>query len=110
MASLSSVTRVSTPLSMIKVLPLSWAASSGTISLGGELTVHRLGFGAMGSTGDGTWGPPKNPAAATAVRRRAAEPGGNFIDTGDSYGPNVSEGLLAEPLAPDPKDLGIATQ
>src|SRR5205823_12019202 len=110
MASLSSVTRVSTPLSMIKVLPLSWAASSGTISLGGELTVHRLGFGAMRITGDGIWGPSKDPAAAIAVLRRAVELGVNFIDTADSYGPNVSEELIAEALAPYPKDLVIATK
>src|SRR5437867_4424791 len=86
------------------------AASSGTISLGGELTVHRLGFGAMRITGDGIWGPPKNPAAAIAVLRRAVELGVNFIDTADSYGPNVSEGLIAEALAPYPKDLVIATK
>src|SRR5438445_2902658 len=79
------------------------AASSGTISLGGELTVHRLGFGAMRITGDGIWGPPKDPAAAIAVLRRAVELGVNFIDTADSYGPNVSEELIAEALAPYPK-------
>src|SRR5881409_4000825 len=110
MASLSSVTRVSTPLSMIKVLPLSWAASSGTISLGGELTVNRLGFGAMRITGDGIWGPPKNPAAAIAVLRRAVELGVNFIDTADSYGPDVSENLIAEALHPYPGGLVIATK
>src|SRR5213082_3767501 len=86
------------------------AASSGTISLGGELTVHRLGFGAMRITGDGIWGPPKDPAAAIAVLRRAVELGINFIDTADSYGPNVSEGLIAEALAPYPRDLVIATK
>ena len=86
------------------------AASSGTISLGGELTVHRLGFGAMRITGDGIWGPPKNPAAAIAVLRRAVELGVNFIDTADSYGPNVSEELIAEALAPYPKDPVIATK
>src|SRR2546421_6381335 len=86
------------------------AASSGTISLGGELTVHRLGFGAMRITGDGIWGPPKDPAAAIAVLRRAVELGVNFIDTADSYGPNVSEELIAEALSPYPKDLVIATK
>src|SRR5438128_9442384 len=86
------------------------AASSGTISLGGELTVHRLGFGAMRITGDGIWGPPKDPAAAIAVLRRAVELGINFIDTADSYGPNVSEELIAEALAPYPKDLVLATK
>src|SRR6202171_6407417 len=86
------------------------AAESGTISLGGELTVNRLGFGAMRLTGDGIWGPPKDPATAIAVLRRAIELGVNLIDTADSYGPNVSEELIAEALAPYPKDLVIATK
>jgi pyridoxine 4-dehydrogenase len=85
-------------------------ASSGAISLAGELTVHRLGFGAMPLTGDGIWGPPTDPAAAIAVLRRAVELGVNFIDTADSYGPNVSEESIAEALAPYPKDLVIATK
>jgi aryl-alcohol dehydrogenase-like predicted oxidoreductase len=86
------------------------AASSGTISLGGELTVNRLGYGAMRITGEGVWGPPKNPAAAIAVLRRAVQLGINFIDTADSYGPHISEELIAEALAPYPKDLVIATK
>jgi len=86
------------------------AAGSGTISLGGELMVNRLGFGAMRLTGDGIWGPPKDSAAAIAVLRRAVELGINFIDTADSYGPNVSEELIAEALAPYPADLVIATK
>src|ERR1700738_2147434 len=86
------------------------AAGSGTISLGGELTVNRLGFGAMRLTGDGIWGAPKDRAEALAVLRRAVELGVNFIDTADSYGPNVSEELIAEALAPYPKDLVIATK
>jgi len=86
------------------------AAASGTVSFGGELTVNRLGFGAMRITGEGIWGPPKDPAAAIAVLRRAIELGVNFIDTADSYGPNVSEELIAEALAPYPKDLVIATK
>jgi len=86
------------------------AASSGTVSLGGELDVNRLGFGAMRITGDGIWGPPKDPAAAIAVLRRAVELDVNFIDTADSYGPKVSEELIAEALAPYPKDLVIATK
>jgi len=86
------------------------AAISGTIALGGELTVNRLGFGAMRLTGDGIWGQPKDPATAIAVLRRAIELGVNFIDTADSYGPNVSEELIAEALAPYPKDLVIATK
>ncbi|HTF68326.1 MAG TPA: aldo/keto reductase [Edaphobacter sp.] len=86
------------------------AASSGTVSLGGELTVCRLGFGAMRITGDGIWGPPKDPASALAVLRRATELGVNFIDTADSYGPYVSEELIAKALAPYPKELVIATK
>jgi pyridoxine 4-dehydrogenase len=86
------------------------AAASGTISLGGELTVNRLGFGAMRITGEGIWGPPKDRSTAIAVLRRAVELGVNLIDTADSYGPNVSEELIAEALAPYPKDLVIATQ
>jgi pyridoxine 4-dehydrogenase len=86
------------------------AAASGTVSLGGELTVNRVGFGAMRITGDGIWGPPKDRAAAIAVLRRAVELGVNFIDTADSYGPYVSEELIAQALAPYPKDLVIATK
>src|ERR1700704_1006105 len=86
------------------------AAASGSVSLGGELTVNRLGFGAMRITGEGIWGPPRNPAAAIAVLRRAVELGVNFIDTADSYGPYVSEELIAEALSPYPKDLVIATK
>jgi pyridoxine 4-dehydrogenase len=86
------------------------AASAGTIKLGGELSVHRLGFGAMRLTGDGIWGPPKDRKAALAVLRRAVELGVNFIDTADSYGPNVSEELIAEALFPYPAGLVIATK
>src|ERR1700692_2893079 len=86
------------------------ASSGGTISLGDEVTVNRLGFGAMRLTGDGIWGPPKDRAAAIAVLRRAVELEVNFIDTADSYGPNVSEELIAEALFPYPKDLVIATK
>jgi pyridoxine 4-dehydrogenase len=86
------------------------AAASGTVSLGGKLTVNRLGFGAMRITGDGVWGPPQDRAGAIAVLRRAVELGVNFIDTADSYGPNVSEELIAQALSPYPKDLVIATK
>jgi aryl-alcohol dehydrogenase-like predicted oxidoreductase len=86
------------------------AVASGTVSLGGELTVRRLGFGAMRITGDGVWGPPKNPSSALAVLRGAVELGVNFIDTADSYGPYVSEELIAKALAPYPDDLVIATK
>jgi pyridoxine 4-dehydrogenase len=86
------------------------ASLAGTVSLGGELSVHRLGFGAMRLTGDGIWGAPKNRSEAIAVLRRAVELGVNFIDTADSYGPHVSEDLIAEALFPYPKDLVIATK
>jgi pyridoxine 4-dehydrogenase len=86
------------------------ATLAGNISLGGEISVHRLGFGAMRLTGEGIWGPPKNRSEAIAVLRRATELDVNFIDTADSYGPNVSEELIAEALFPYPKDLVIATK
>jgi aryl-alcohol dehydrogenase-like predicted oxidoreductase len=86
------------------------ANSAGTITLGGELTVRRLGYGAMRITGDGIWGPPKDKAGALAVLARAVELGVNFIDTADSYGPDVSEELIAQALWPYPKDLVIATK
>lgn len=86
------------------------ANQAGTITLGGELTVNRLGFGAMRITGQGVWGPPKDRAAALAVLRRAVELGVNFIDTADSYGPGVSEELIAEALAPYPAGVVIATK
>src|SRR5271170_2394382 len=86
------------------------AKTAGTISLGGELSVHRLGFGAMRLTGDGIWGSPKDPKGALAVLRRAVELGINFIDTADSYGPHVSEELIAEALFPYPAGLVVATK
>jgi aryl-alcohol dehydrogenase-like predicted oxidoreductase len=86
------------------------AAQAGTITLGGDLTVNRMGYGAMRITGKGIWGPPENRAAALATLRRAVELGVNFIDTADSYGPNVSEELIAEALYPYPKDLVITTK
>jgi len=86
------------------------ATATGTISLGGELSVHRLGFGAMRLTGDGIWGSPKDPKGALAVLRRAVELGINFIDTADSYGPHVSEELIAEALFPYPAGLVVATK
>ena len=82
----------------------------GTFALGGELTVRRLGFGAMRLTGDGVWGEPPDHQAALAVLRRAVELGINLIDTADSYGPEVSERLIAEALHPYPDDLVIATK
>ena len=86
------------------------ASLAGKISLGRELSVHRLGFGAMRLTGEGIWGPPRDRNRALAVLRRAAELDVNFIDTADSYGPNVSEELIAEALFPYPKGLVIATK
>ena len=86
------------------------AKQAGTVSLGNELSVHRLGYGAMRLTGNGIWGPPKDRKAALAVLRRAVELGVNFIDTADSYGPDVSEELIAEALFPYPSDLVIATK
>ena len=74
--------------------------ASGTFRIGGDLEVHRLGFGAMRITGDGIWGPPKNPEGAKQVLRRAVELGVDFIDTADSYGPYVSEDLIREALHP----------
>src|SRR5580698_6496847 len=86
------------------------AAQSGAITLGGDLTVNRLGYGAMRITGKGIWGPPEDRAAAIATLRRAVELGVNFIDTADSYGPFVSEELIAEALAPYPAGLVITTK
>ena len=86
------------------------AASGGTVRLGGEVTVNRVGFGAMRITGEGIWGPPKDPESALAVLRRATQLGVNFIDTADSYGPYVSEELIAKALAPYPEGLVIATK
>jgi len=85
------------------------AAAAGTVQLG-DLIVNRLGYGAMRLTGKGIWGPPDDKAAALATLRRAVELGVNFIDTADSYGPNVSEELIAEALAPYPSGLVVATQ
>ncbi|MGA9761704.1 MAG: aldo/keto reductase [Gaiellaceae bacterium] len=82
----------------------------GTIAIGGELEVSRLGFGAMRITGPGIWGPPANPREAIDVLRRAVELGVDFIDTADSYGPEVSEELIAEALYPYPEGLVIATK
>ena len=86
------------------------ASLAGSVSLGGEVSVHRLGFGAMRLTGEGIWGAPKNRTDAIKVLKRAAELGVNFIDTADSYGPHVNEELIAEALFPYPKDLVIATK
>jgi pyridoxine 4-dehydrogenase len=86
------------------------AAAAGSISIGGDLTVNRLGYGAMRITGDGIWGEPPDRERAKAALRRAVELDVNFIDTADSYGPEVSETLIAEALHPYPEDLVIATK
>jgi pyridoxine 4-dehydrogenase len=86
------------------------AANSGTFKIGDDLAVHRLGFGAMRITGNGIWGPPQDRAESIRVLRRTIELDINFIDTADSYGPAVSEELIAEALYPYPKGLVIATK
>ena len=89
--------------------PSKTAAMSGTVALG-DLTVHRLGFGAMRITGAGVWGPPEDRPEALRVLRRAVDLGVTFIDTANSYGPHISETLIAEALAPYPSDLVIGTK
>ena len=86
------------------------AAAAGTFTIGSDLTVNRMGFGAMRITGKGIWGPPPDKAAALATLRRAVELGVNLIDTADSYGPGTSEELIAEALHPYPAGLVIATK
>jgi len=86
------------------------AQGSGTIGIGGDLTVNRMGFGAMRVTGPGVWGDPPDRDVAKAVLRRVVELGVNLMDTADSYGPGVSEELIAEALHPYPEDLVIATK
>src|SRR5215471_3295989 len=86
------------------------AAAAGTIGIGGDLTVNRMGFGAMRITGAGVWGPPADRDRAKAAVRKAVDEGVNFIDTADSYGPAVSEEILADVLHPYPADLVIATK
>jgi pyridoxine 4-dehydrogenase len=86
------------------------ANASGTWKLGGDLTINRLGFGSMRLTGEGIWGEPKDPEEARNVLRRAVELGVNFIDTADSYGPEVSERLIGEALHPYAKGIVVATK
>jgi aryl-alcohol dehydrogenase-like predicted oxidoreductase len=86
------------------------AAASGTFTLGGDLTIHRLGYGSMRLTGPGIWGEPRDRDEARRVLRRAVDLGVNFIDTADSYGPEVSEEIIAEALHPYPEGLVIATK
>jgi pyridoxine 4-dehydrogenase len=84
--------------------------NTDTITVGADLEVRRFGFGAMRITGQGIWGEPDDPARARALLRRVAESGVNLIDTADSYGPDVSENLIAEALYPYPEDLVVATK
>jgi pyridoxine 4-dehydrogenase len=86
------------------------AAAAGTIEIGGDMVVHRMGFGAMRITGPGIWGEPPDIERARATLRRVVELGVNFIDTANSYGPEVSERLIGETLYPYPDDLVIATK
>ncbi|RXZ81630.1 oxidoreductase [Paenibacillaceae bacterium] len=86
------------------------ASSSGSFAIGGDLTVNRLGYGAMRLTGPGVWGDPEDPEEAVRVLRRAIELGVNFIDTADSYGPFVADFLIRKALHPYPNDLVIATK
>jgi len=86
------------------------ASLAGNILLGGEVSVHRIGYGAMRLTGEGIWGPPEDRKGALAVLRRAVDLGVNFIDTADSYGPHISEELIAEALSPYSPGLVIATK
>ena len=98
------------PASAAALDPNGPAAAAGTLSIGGDLTVNRMGFGAMRITGDGIWGEPADPKEAFAVLRRALELGTNFIDTADAYGPFISERLIREALYPYPRGLLIATK
>src|SRR6476620_7375929 len=86
------------------------ATASGTFTIGGDLTVNRMGFGAMRITGKGVWGEPSDPREAREVLRRTVDLAVNFIDTANSYGPDVSERLIGETLHPYPRDLVIATK
>ncbi|HYX53257.1 MAG TPA: aldo/keto reductase [Candidatus Limnocylindrales bacterium] len=86
------------------------ASAAGTVTLGNDLTVNRLGFGAMRITGEGIWGEPRDRAECKRVLKRLLDLGVNFIDTANAYGPEVSEPLIAEALYPYPKDLVVATK
>jgi pyridoxine 4-dehydrogenase len=103
----SSSTSAGQPRTAANAQPI---ADSGTLRIGDDLQVYRLGFGAMRLTGPGIWGEPRDPDEAIRVLRRAIEQGVNFIDTADSYGPNVSERLIAEALHPYPPGVVIATK
>ncbi len=95
---------------MAREMHATTAPLGGTITIGGDLTVNRMAFGAMRITGPGIWGPPPDERAAIALLKHVVASGVNFIDTADSYGPNVSEELIAEALYPYPSDLVIGTK
>jgi pyridoxine 4-dehydrogenase len=103
----AATSRVAGPAESIANAP---AAQAGTVLIGGDIPVRRLGFGAMRVTGDGIWGEPADPKQALAVLRRALGLGTNFIDTADAYGPFISERLIREALYPYPRGLLIATK
>src|SRR5829696_8361065 len=101
---------ISLPNSRSRERPSLASLRMETFPIGGDLEVHRLGFGAMRITGEGIWGPPDDPEEATRLLRRVVELGIDLIDTADSYGPEVSENLVAEALLPYPDELVIATK
>lgn len=110
MGGVVGITSVMAPREQLRAAMRPPAAAAGTVKIGGDLTVNRLGFGAMRLTGQGIWGEPPDAAEARRVLRRAVELGVDFIDTADAYGPEVSERLIAEALHPYPRGLVIATK
>jgi aryl-alcohol dehydrogenase-like predicted oxidoreductase len=110
MGGVVGITALMTPREALRASTRAPAAAAGTVKVGGDLAVNRLGFGAMRLTGPGIWGEPRDAAEARRVLRRAVELGVNFIDTADAYGPDVDERLIAEALHPYPKGLVIATK
>lgn len=110
MKTVAGVGALMAPWEALQASSASPAAAAGTLVIGGELRVNRLGFGAMRITGSGIWGEPADAAEARRVLRRALELGVNFLDTADAYGPEVSERLIAEALHPYPHGLVIATK
>ena len=109
-SSLAGVTALVAPWESSRAAAAAPAAAAGTVKLGGDLVVNRMGFGAMRITGPDIWGEPKDPAEARRVLHRALDLGVNFIDTADAYGPNVSELLIAATLYPYPRGLVIGTK
>ena len=110
MGSVVGLAALTAPRAPLRASAQAPAAAAGTLKIGGDLTVNRLGFGAMRITGQGIWGEPPDAAEARRVLRRAMELGVDFIDTADAYGPEVSERLIAEALHPYPRGLVIATK